>query len=173
MKTRKTFVLAGSMVVLLGWLAVPLTARAEPGSCSDCSACAKRLLADMEHRGWLGMGLHQHGEKRLDGLEVQFLDQDGPAYAAGIRDEDTVITVQGLAVKELSTEEIQDLFHGIHPGERVTIELISNGEPREVILRAAPMSLKAKAQTLGAYFIRQLALERESERNGNPSPNDR
>ncbi len=173
MRTRKTLVLIVSMVVLLGWLAVPLTAGAEPDSCADCSVCAKRLLADMEHRGWLGMGLHLHGDQRLDGLEVQFLDQDGPAYAAGIRQGDAVISIQGLAVKELSTEEVLDLFQGLQPGERVTVELISTGEPREVILRAAPMSLKAKAQALGAYFIRQLALERESGRTGNPSPGDR
>ena len=143
--------------VLVSTSAIPAQ---EEGACSECSECVERLLAEIEGRGWLGMALHLHGDERLDGLEVQFLDRRGPAAQAGVQEGDRVVKMQGLELGKLSAEEIVTLLRGFEPGDRVTLELVRDGEARELSLRARRMDQRARAEALGAYFIRQRARQR-------------
>lgn len=147
--------LCASLLCAVVW--VP-AASAEQPSCAECGECVDRLLAEIESRGWLGMALHIHGENRIDGLEVQFLDSDGPAAQVGVRSGDRIVRMQGLEIAALSPEEIETLLRGLEPGDKVAIELIRDGIRKEFELRARRMTLKARAEALGSHFLRERAL---------------
>lgn len=148
----------------------------EPPSCLACRECARSKLAEIEQRGWLGMALHLHPRPGREGLEIQFVDDDGPAAEVGLRPGDLIVSVQGVALADQSSAEVVTLLQGLAPGHRVALTAVQKGEWREITLTARPMPLKAKALALGTYFIRELTLEADegidAERSRSPEPRD-
>lgn len=145
----------------------------EPISCPECDDCVRRVLAELEERGWLGMALHLHGNDVRNGLEIQFLAEGGPAAELGLQPGDRVMKFQGIDLTEASPEGIVELLQSVTPGERVVLEVVQGKNRRKLTLRAQPMSLRAKAEALGSYLIRAAALERKrrgGEGEGGDSP---
>jgi predicted metalloprotease with PDZ domain len=145
------------LLLALASVAALPTRAAEP--CEACTECTKSVVETVRARGWLGLGLHLHD--RDGGLEVAFVDPQGPATSAGVVRGERILTFQGVDVSAPTREQVRELLHGIRPGERVRLEIEGGGERRSVTLRAAQMPARAIAEAVGAHYLEAL---RQSER---------
>ena len=66
----------------------------------------------------------------LRGVKVLRAISEGPAYAAGIRDGDEIVAIDGRPVSDRSLEEIRK--HLSRPGRRVRLDVLRGGRPAPV-----------------------------------------
>lgn len=97
---------------------------------------AMRLVARGEERqqGYLGVGL----EGRLDGgrgAVVTEVEAGSPADEAGIRANDVVLAIDGMAM--VGDADLVGTIRDLEPGTTVLVELLRNGEPFEVSVTLA------------------------------------
>jgi len=89
-------------------------------------------------RGYIGVA----GMSRDNGILLATLDEDGPAAAAGLREGDLIVAVDGRTVE--SEVELQRLVTELSPRTHVEIEAIRDGERRrfEVVVGNWPADLE-------------------------------
>jgi S1-C subfamily serine protease len=75
---------------------------------------------------------NKHGDPLI--LEVL---PNSPALAAGIATGDSVTRVNDVPTRGLSADKLVDVIRG-EPGTRVTLTIVSDGKPRDVLLTRAP-----------------------------------
>ena len=87
-------------------------------------------------RGWLGAWVGNlppdyslEGKQQLTGLAVRKVARDGPAWQAGIRQGDQIISLNGEAHLDASPFELK--IAGMLPGTKVEIEVNRNGQTFE------------------------------------------
>ncbi|MDT8368123.1 MAG: trypsin-like peptidase domain-containing protein [Longimicrobiales bacterium] len=84
-----------------------------------------------------------YGLPRVEGAMVQAVTEGGPAEDAGIRQEDVIVAVDGEPVGYVS--QLQGRVAMYRPGDRVTLTVYRDGEPREISVRLgeAPTNTRA------------------------------
>ena len=129
----------GGRLVGVGSLIVPDAAREEslsPGNMFVPVARLKAVLADLivsgrsaaPPRPWLGI---YAGQGERGAVVVRRLAEEGPALAAGIEPGDVIVSTGPDRVHGLA-DFYRKLWHGRGPGDRVTLTVERNGEPRDV-----------------------------------------
>lgn len=128
-------------------------------------AWAQMSLPQGARRGWFGVQLScedcfiQRGPGRVAYVRrpaVNWVDNNGPAYAAGIRSGDTIATVDGM---DITTPEGFERFATAMPGQSVRLGLRRNGEREITIVPANNTSMTSAAE----YYNSRL---RTAQRNG-------
>ena len=82
---------------------------------------------------------------RTTGVLVQAVPEGGPAAAAGIRPEDVIVSIDGVAVERSS--QLQLLIAQKHPGDEVTVGYYRDGQPREMRVRLGEIPAEARIAT--------------------------
>ena len=90
-------------------------------------------------RGWLGLDMQalsdaewaSYGLEPGTGIFLRAVQQDGPAWQAGIRPGDILVAINGTPITD--NQEALLTVAGYEPGAELGIELIRNGEPLRVI----------------------------------------
>jgi len=59
------------------------------------------------------------------GAIITYVDQDGPAYRAGLKNNDVIVGFNGSKVQ--SAEQLGNLIHAIAPGQTVTMTIVRRG----------------------------------------------
>jgi serine peptidase DegS len=79
-------------------------------------------------RGWLGVQFsnvpsssRSGGSRRGDGIHVRSVTRDGPAWNAGIQEGDTILKLNGVAVEDIGTFDLQ--ISATMPGAKVDLEV--------------------------------------------------
>ncbi len=91
-------------------------------------------------RGWLGVGIQEvtvelaakFGIKETDGVLVNDAFENEPAARAGLKPGDIIAKVNGVRVE--SPAGLSRAVAGLVPGTRVELEIIRNGERRQVMV---------------------------------------
>jgi serine protease Do len=93
----------------------------------------ERLAAGEDFTVHSGALLGVTGKPAEQGLEVTRAWRDEPAYAAGLRPGDTIVTFAGRKVQTL--EDLTDLVGKEDPGDSVRMEILREGEPMTIRVR--------------------------------------
>jgi len=104
-------------------------------------------------RGWLGVGIQaltkelakQFGIKEGQGVLINEVYEDDPAYAAGIKPGDIILMVQGQPVD--SPNQLSRLVAQVGPGEKAKIRVLRDG--KEMIYHV-PMAERQEKTTLAS-----------------------
>lgn len=88
-------------------------------------------------RAMLGVGI----EDADDGVRVRSVTPDGPAAAAGLEVGDTIVAVEGAALKSAASKQspsevLLAQMGNVDPGEEVTLRVLHDGKQRDVKVRA-------------------------------------
>ena len=129
----------GGRLVGVGSLVVPDAARGEsskPGNMFVPVAQLKTVLADLMVSGrsssaprpWLGVYADESEDGRVVVLRVA---EDGPALEAGIEPGDVIVSAGDAGVFGLA-DFYRKLWNGRSPGDRVTLTVERDGEPRSI-----------------------------------------
>lgn len=105
-----------------------------------------RQLRDHGHviRGWLGVDSRDLAGPRAPdsepGLKVDGVFADGPAERAGLRKGDVLLSINGIALRDVET--LLEATASMRPGERVTVTYRRNGQKHttEAVLAQRPTS---------------------------------
>ncbi|HEX8252327.1 MAG TPA: PDZ domain-containing protein [Thermoanaerobaculia bacterium] len=101
--------------------------------------CALTTFADTRP-GWLGLGFTYHVEGDERWLHVRRLAPGGPAERAGIAVDDVITRIDGNAPRFRDDVALMEFLGRIKPGQKVVLSVIHEQRPRDVTLRAIPMS---------------------------------
>jgi serine protease Do len=91
-------------------------------------------------RGWLGVGIQEvtvelaakFGIKETDGVLVNDVFENEPAARAGLKPGDIIGKVNGVRVE--SPAGLSRAVAGLVPGTKVELDIIRNGEPRQLMV---------------------------------------
>ncbi|TVR56131.1 MAG: Do family serine endopeptidase [Gemmatimonadales bacterium] len=113
---------------------------------------ARRVMEDLVEYGqvrrpYLGVSMvpvepedaEYYGLPRTSGVLVQGVPEDGPAAAAGIRQEDVIVSVDDEAVERPS--QLQSIIAQKRPGDRVRVRFYRDGQPQEITVRLGETDL--------------------------------
>lgn len=89
-------------------------------------------FAERPKEGAAYLGLLTKGREE-GGLEVTRVGRESPAEAAGIREGDVILSLDGVALE--SREQLKELLAGCSPGERVAFEMLREGKTEVLTLR--------------------------------------
>ncbi len=64
------------------------------------------------------------------GALITYVDQDGPAGKAGLKDKDVVVGFNGSKVQ--SPEQLQDMIHAMPAGKTVTLAVVRDGQKKDI-----------------------------------------
>lgn len=117
---------------------------------------AKRIMEDLVEfgevrRAFLGVSMNDvttvdaeyYGLPRTTGVLVQEATSGGPAAAAGIRQEDVIVSVDGVEVDRPG--QLQALIAQKRPGERVQLRFYREGRAQEASVRLGEAPLQPRA----------------------------
>ena len=146
MRNRMTIIVALVFGLLLSGL---LHAADQPGQAPAAVEGGKGL------DGVIGISLHIGAERVGDpaSLYIGRVHREGPAYKAGLRHGDELITVDGTAVSGKSYEQVVKMVRG-EAGSTVKLQIKREGEgsPREIaITRIAGDNLARKPAEHDTY----------------------
>ena len=104
-------------------------------------------------RGWLGVGIQaltkelskQFGIKEGQGVLINEVYEDDPAFAAGIKPGDIILTVDGEPVD--SPNQLSRLVARVGPGEKATIRILRDGKE---MMYHVPMAERPEKPTLAS-----------------------
>jgi len=157
------------LAVSLACSATTALAEAAEHPCQSCSRCVEDFLGTLEGHGWLGMAVHLHKEAGDGSVEIQFLDDAGPAARSGLRRGDRITRIGELDIEGASTEQIAKRLFEIRSGEEVLFGIERSGRSFEVSVRAEDMSVRAKAEALGTFLLRRLRELPPAEPDSSPA----
>jgi hypothetical protein len=100
------------------------------------------------------IGAEIAAENRFDGARVLHVSPGGPAFEAGIRPGDLIVSVNGADAKgEGGANRIVSAIHSAAPGTKLNIRVLHDGKPKDVVVtaRAVPTTVFATADRTGLY----------------------
>lgn len=128
------------------------------------SQIAEKVVAELKskgtvERGWLGVSIQSLnddiaeglGLRNTDGVLVADVNQDSPAFDAGMKSGDVILSVDGTVIKEL--KELPRLIADIDPGHKSDVTVWRDGEEKVLSVRIGkqPVSQNvASATTTGS-----------------------
>ena len=84
-------------------------------------------------RGWLGIQMVTQADSGSAGVEIDSVQDDGPAEAAGLAAGDVITRFDGVDIG--TSRELSRLVGSLDAGDEVEIEVLRNGEKREFTAR--------------------------------------
>jgi len=86
------------------------------------------------------IGVELSGENRTDGARVVHVSPGGPAFEAGIRPGDVIVSVNGTDAKgEDGVNRIVRAIHEAAPNQKLSIRVIHEGKSKDLIVTAREM----------------------------------
>ncbi len=104
----------------------------------------RRPLLGIEMDAISSVDAEYYGLPRTTGVLVVGLSPDGPAYRAGLREEDVVVAIDGEPVDRPG--QLQLLIAQRRPGDQVTVRFFRDGEPRELRVRLGEADLAPRSR---------------------------
>ncbi|MFW5905076.1 MAG: Do family serine endopeptidase [bacterium] len=103
----------------------------------------RRPLLGIEMQPVSSVDAEYYGLPRPHGVLVQNVPEDGPAYEAGIRQEDVIVAIDGEEIERPG--QLQLVIAQRRPGDEVTVRFYREGEPQEVEVRLGEAELGPRA----------------------------
>ncbi len=112
----------------------------------------RRPLLGIEMEPITNVDAEYYGLPRTFGVLVQGLPEDGPAYRAGIRQEDVIVAIDGEEVERPG--QLQLLIAQRRPGDEVTVRYYRDGEANETTVRLGEADLGPRTEPTRAEEAR-------------------
>src|SRR5271166_7156997 len=93
---------------------------------------------DPHSGGYLGVGIEQVSSQTASSLKlseasgalVTYVDQDGPACRAGLRNNDVVVAFNGAKIQ--SPDQLSELIHATAAGKTVKLTVFRDGQKKDI-----------------------------------------
>jgi S1-C subfamily serine protease len=95
---------------------------------------------DAARPGWLGFGFTHHTQEKEQWLVVRGVLPNSPAAAAGIREQDVVVAIDGKPVQFKDSLALLELLATVRPGQRVRFTILRERRKSVRVVTAAPMT---------------------------------
>ena len=138
-------------------------ATAPDDPCESCDPCVAELVAELEERGWLGLGMHIHDASSAGELPIRVVTPGSPAAQAGLQVFDRVLAIDGKDIVSWEADELEEWLTSVEPGQRLKLRVRREERTFEVGLQARQMSVEALAAALGAQLLRRHVRRTHSE----------
>jgi len=110
-------------------------------------------------QGYLGIGFRDVSDERVaalklreaHGAEVIYVDHDGPASHAGLREHDVILQVNGQAVE--GEEQLRRILHEIPVGRSISIVLSRDGQQQTLSTMMADRSTVERQAMQDRYSV--------------------
>ena len=118
-------------IIVIWVAAATMLATAEPRSASGGGP-------DPHSGGYLGVGIEQVSSQTASNLKlgeasgalITYVDQDGPACRAGLRNNDVVVGFNGSKIQ--SPEQLSELIHATAAGKTVKLTVVGDGQKKDI-----------------------------------------
>ncbi len=133
-------VLAGSAPLLAG----------DHGCKGSTQDCLNKMAAKLRHRGWVGLELEDGpaGE-----MVVKRVVEDSPAVAAGFRQGDVLVAVNGIEFSEENHEALGKVKQGMAPGKTITYTVARKGKNRDLDVTLGELPDEVLAAWIGGHML--------------------
>ena len=129
---------AASVIALAALSTLSACAQLVPAPPVEAAAAITGLGHSRSGQGYLGVVFHdvpadQVGSLHLHdvhGAEITYLDHDGPACKAGMRERDVVLSVNGVAIQ--NEDQLRHLLHDTKPGKGLSIVISRDGAQQTI-----------------------------------------
>lgn len=167
----KHFSRLGTLTFIAGGvLLAPLAGAAGPDL--HAASRATHLLLSSSSQGYLGVGTRDVDAERATalklkephGAEIITIDQDAPAFKAGLKIHDVVVQMNGQRVDGL--EQLRRLLHEIPPGRTITLVAMRDGQPQNFSVQLADRT-QLTSKVMGA-----LESDAQPETSADEPPSD-
>jgi C-terminal processing protease CtpA/Prc len=143
-------------LVVAAALCVPaLAGNKEYGKCTeDTQTCLNHMAAKLKGRGWLGIEMDD--SKGMDAIKVTRVVPGSPAQAAGFKEGDLLVSVNGVKFASNSEEKcatcdaMKDKWT---PGTKVTYVVARDGKDVTLDATLAVLPPDVMAQWIGMHMI--------------------
>jgi predicted metalloprotease with PDZ domain len=160
MKTRNW-----TPVLLLALIALIAVAPAMAGeSCSsskahacteDTQVCLNHMAQKLASKGWVGVELDE-AEK---GYAVVRVEPDSPAAAAGLREGDVLLAMNGVRLAQENKERLGKIKKDLRIGSTVTYTVMSGYDKRDVDITLAAIPDAVMAKWIGNHMLDHATVE--------------
>lgn len=87
-----------------------------------------RMMTTGKYAG-IGAVIRYHSDKKTTAISSPY--EDMPAYEAGLRAGDLILSIDGVPVREMSTDSVSNMLRG-EPGTKLTLEIERPGEEERI-----------------------------------------
>ena len=109
-----------------------------------CAAVLGMAAAAEKPRAMFGV-VAEESAARASGVLVRAVNPESPAYQAGMREGDVLLSFNGQAL--LSRDQLRSLLDAAEPGQQVLVSFLQKGEQRDAMVRLATRATLKKRAT--------------------------
>ena len=152
MKRSSWVVLA---IAVLGFSIAAATA-GEYGCKGTTQECLDKMATQLQKTGWVGINLEHNDHEQMVVTKVV---PDSPAKAAGFREGDILLALNGIRFAEENHKAMQKDKESQHPGVKVTYTVERNGKERDLTPTLAKVPQDVLAQWIGGHMLEHAEVE--------------
>jgi predicted metalloprotease with PDZ domain len=148
----RSFARFSVVLALAAIFALPVLAGEEGKKCEhDAQACLKKMAEMFQDRGWVGI---EYDENEEGAMYVTHVVPESPAAAAGFKESDLLVALNGVKFAEASEEQLKETQKAMTVGAKVTYTLLRDGSEVEVHPVLAKLPEDVMAQWIGMHMLK-------------------
>jgi predicted metalloprotease with PDZ domain len=124
---------------------------ASHGCTATAQDCLDNMVANLRDRGWVGIELDI--DQATDTLTVVAVEPGSPAVAAGFREGDVLVALNGVKLDERNKEQVYAAKEKMTVGRTVTYTVLREGEKQDLQVTLARIPDAVLAKWVGRHLL--------------------
>jgi S1-C subfamily serine protease len=109
------------------------------------------MVAKIQKKGWVGIEYDKDEVNHT--MTVTRVVPDSPAEAAGFREGDVLLAVNGVSFKDENKEKLHQVKAKMVPGGEITYTVKRSGQKKDLDVTLATVPEDVMAQWIGAHML--------------------
>lgn len=128
-------------------------AHAKKGDCPEgMENCLTKRIAEYKAKGWFGIETEKVAEGSYHAKVTRVLP-DSPAEAAGLRQGDVLVALNGVELTKDNKKALKEIKHSLRPGSEATYTVQRNGAEQQVAVTLGEVPTEVMAAWIGYHML--------------------